>query len=354
MRMLAALAPTLVLVSLATISAAPQTRTIPAPSDVVAPLPGAKNTGAQNPRLAIDSSKVKFVLVTCRKDSRFRLVFGVVAKEIDLSQDDIAKQILEQGARFGQDRCPVPLGRDAFNTATGQFENIKVMLRRGDPATLTDDKFYVRGPDPNNYFDRPDIPRLHQLEGAYPDAVVSGRNYAAENFQWREYENLASIARYEAAEISRVKDEEKRRQQLYVQQIKAAAQQKAMREQSESAARNQRLANRQSIVRRLRIDVLVSGSDLRANPFPYKGKVVGVFTAFSAMRDANSAWFDNQSFLVLGVPSTRFPRPADVLLAGRVLGTQQVTIFGTEVTVPKLQFVDAYSCQQSDCRELNP
>lgn len=132
------------------------------------------------------------------------------------------------------------------------------------------------------------------------------------------------------------------------------AQKKAEREQSESAARNQRLANRQNVVRRLRIDALVSGSDLSANPFPYQGKVVGVFTTFSAMRDANSAWFGGQEFLVLGVPSTRFPRPVYVLLAGRVLGTQKVTILGTEVTVPKLQFVDAYPCQQSGCSELNP
>jgi uncharacterized membrane protein YgcG len=125
-------------------------------------------------------------------------------------------------------------------------------------------------------------------------------------------------------------------------------------ERALSAARNQRLVNRQNIVRRLRIDVLVPGEDLSANPFPYQGKVVGVLTVFSAMRDANSAWFGNQRYLVLGVPSTRFPRPVEVLLAARVIGTQKVTIFGTEGTVPKLQFVDAYPCQQSDCGELNP
>ncbi|MCX5822938.1 MAG: hypothetical protein NTY86_05375, partial [Deltaproteobacteria bacterium] len=79
-----------------------------------------------------------------------RYVIGVLAKEIDLSQDDVAaKQILDSAVRFAQTKCV----SDGF-TPGGQPDrpvaNIVIEVRHGDPATFTDDKFTGSRRHPDN------------------------------------------------------------------------------------------------------------------------------------------------------------------------------------------------------------
>ena len=98
-----------------------QTNTIPAPTDVAAPL-------ADAPK--IDPSKVKFLLADCteRIGGFLRQVNGIVARDIDLSVDATAMQLLQMGAAFAKEKCP---------SAPTPFGLIEVNLRSGDPASFT-------------------------------------------------------------------------------------------------------------------------------------------------------------------------------------------------------------------------
>jgi hypothetical protein len=299
---------------------------------------GPKNTGAQNAAPSIDSSKVRFVMVCCVEMNGVRLVFGVVAKEIDLSQDDIARQILEQAARFAQDRCPVPLGRDQLNRPTGQFKNIQVMLSRGDPATLTDDfDKRDRSEDPFQG------PRERMLKAAYPDAVVYATNdFDAESLTWWRYENKASSDRREAERRALANEQERQRQQLIAHQreVDRAAQQRV---QSEIAARSAAFAKANGVKH------FVTIQQLTANPFVYQGQVVAIACDFIQMNSATQGVFSSYGRVVVsGIPTARFTRPGSlVILAGRVLGNIEARP-GSGL-VPHLSFVGSAFCRQPGC-----
>jgi hypothetical protein len=314
MRMLLASALTLLLVSLAP----PVLRAVPS------------HVRAQTAAQGIDSSKAKFVLISCDESGSYRLVFGVVSKEIDLSLELTAKEVLGQGARFAQERCPKP----------GQFENIKVLLRWGDPSTLTDDKFYKgdRNEDPNQF------PRLDLLIAAYPDAVVTARNYDAEKFTWFEYDNIASDSRREAARIRLANEKEMHRQQLIAQQ-READRAAVRREQSEIAARSAAFVKTNGVKR------FVTIQQLTANPFVYQGQVVAIACDFIQMNSATQGVFSSYGRVVVsGIPTARFTRPGSlVILAGRVLGNIEAR--PRSGLVPHLSFVGSAFCRQPGCRE---
>src|ERR1017187_1945639 len=61
-----------------------------------------------------------------------RVVIGVLAKEIGLSDDAItSKGILNYAASVAQEKCPSPAG----------IADILIFVHHGDPTTFTDDKF---------------------------------------------------------------------------------------------------------------------------------------------------------------------------------------------------------------------
>ena len=285
-------------------------------------------------------------MVKCIKIGGVRVVFGVVAKEIDLSQqDDTAKQILERGGRFAQDRCPVPLGRSRgpYNiTAKGQFENITVRLSRGDPATLTDDfDKRDRAEDPFQ------LPRERMLHAAYPDHVVHARNTDAERLTWSEYDNEASSARKKAERIKLANEQERQRQQLIAQQMEIArtAQQRV---QSEIAARSAAFVKGNGVVH------FVTIQQLTANPFVYQGQVVAIYCEFQQMSSATQALFssNDRPFVVSAIPRARFTQQSSmVMLAGRVSGNIEMKLGLGTTLVPHLSFVGSAFCQQQGCSE---
>lgn len=78
-------------------------------------------------------------------------------------------------------------------------------------------------------------------------------------------------------------------------------------------------------------------SDLIANPFVYKEKVIAIRTKFIKMLSESEALFSGGIHAhVSGLPSTKFQKPQVVLLAGKVTGLKESMI--------ALQYVDSISC----------
>lgn len=309
----------------------------------------AQKAVAQNATPSITPSTVRFTMVYCTDIGSSRLVFGVVAKEVDLSHEDTAKQILEQGVRFGQERCPAPLGRHQSgpNTfdATGQFENVKVKLSRGDPSTLTDD-FAERNLNQDPW----QMQREERLNKAYPDVVVYAWNRAATGFKWASYSNKATDARNEAERV-KLANEQNRQYRQRIAQQKEVARVAQQRLQSEIAARSAAFVKAHGVAH------FVTIQQLTANPFIYQGQVVAIYGDFQQMNSATQALFssnnDNSLFVVSAIPKARFTQQrSEVMLAGRVLGKVEIKLPGLGPTLlPHLSFVGSAFCQQQYCSE---
>jgi hypothetical protein len=151
------LASVLTLVSLATLAVVPQTNTSPA--------------AARTP----DPSKVKFLLADCTKRAWGfnRQVNGIVARDIDLSADTTAKQLLQMAVAFARETCP---------SAPTPFGHIGVNLRPGDPASFTN----VR--EGFGY----DSPPVHDV---LPPDAVRAMTQDADQLNWGVYQNNPSRAR---------------------------------------------------------------------------------------------------------------------------------------------------------------
>lgn len=103
---------------------------------------------------------------------------------------------------------------------------------------------------------------------------------------------------------------------------------------------------------------LVPSETLVKNPFKFEKQTVAFIAKFEQMIAADQALFSvaQEPILVSGVPKTRFGESKySVLIAGTVLGTTTAKIppFG-EMSVPHVQYVNAYDCSAGGCSDILP
>ena len=219
--------------------------------------------GAQVASPSVDPSKVKFLMGWCSAGEDYRIVFGVVGKEIDLSQDGTAKQVMQMAARFAQEECPRPSGTN----------NVDATLYAGDPSTFTEDRFNYRtstGIRKSGSINRlvRDAYGNKSAYGGYGEGeAVWGRVYAGEPIRWGEYSNYAEKQkvrqRQAAAEEARARAEKARNAALLAQQKQVA----------EGQARARALKT-ENFLKKAGSKQIVNLGELCQNPFSYVGKVV--------------------------------------------------------------------------------
>jgi len=256
----------------------------------------------------IDPSKVKFLLAECavRSDrplpegANFRRVNGIVAKDIDLSVDATAKQLLQMAAALAIEKCP---------SSTAQYDDIEVYLRPGDPASFIDARqgfgFSLR-----RDFVPPDVVRASSSRG--------------NQLGWWLYQNIPGEARAQ----------EEQRQAI----------------QSALEARSS------AFVKANGVSHFVTLEQLAPNPFAYQGQVLAIYGSFEQMNSATQSLFSSRdkAFVVSGIPTARFRQHGDkVMLAARVLGNIEIKlpVLGPTL-VPHLSFVGSEFCQQPGCSEF--
>lgn len=93
---------------------------------------------------------------------------------------------------------------------------------------------------------------------------------------------------------------------------------------------------------------------LKANPFPYKGKVVGMMETFQQMVGDGEAMFGgNLDVVASGVPNTMFTQSgAATILAVRVNGVKPVKVFGMDMSAVDGTYKGAYLCKTQNCAEF--
>jgi hypothetical protein len=318
-----------------------------------------------------------------------RAVFGVLAEEINLSQDEITtKKILDRATRFAQEKCPCG-PPSPFEAGWHSRLNISVEVRHGDPATFTEDKYTgVRIGQGNSLLTVPDgIYELFKKD--YPVVAIEGKTstvgggdeshldkdghfdhdipwstsagWAKSSYRNRDRERLAMIEKKRADEerLARQRDEEagaanvRRAEAARIQQAQRtaqlAAQAATQKEQTELSARSA------AFVAANGVKHFVTISQLAANPFIYQGQVVAVYAVFAQMNSATEGLFSGSEFsdalLVSAIPTARFTQPRSmVMLAGRVVGKQEVKLplLGPTL-VPHISFVGSAFCQKQNC-----
>ena len=195
--------------------------------------------------------------------------------------------------------------------------------------------------------------------------VVIARSYKREMFQpeslnnlnWQEYRNIALEERFAMfdqkfnAEVNARQQEQNARRQEELR-----AQQEEVRRQQEFVAKAL-AARREEFEKSSAIAQWVESDELNANPFRFKGQIVGVFSRFKKMISENEAMFgaadpkfDGSDVLIIGkVPSTTFSTAQGVALAVRVVGMRPLKTANGETNIPDLEFVGLRFCSQSGC-----
>jgi hypothetical protein len=102
------------------------------------------------------------------------------------------------------------------------------------------------------------------------------------------------------------------------------------------------------------IAVWLPPADLKANPFPYKGKVVGVIDVFQQMIGSGEAVFgQDYDVVAVGVPNTLLTSPGTVaVIAIKITGIRQLKIRGTDTAAAEGSYIDSYICKTSKCTEF--
>jgi hypothetical protein len=175
---------------------------------------------------------------------------------------------------------------------------------------------------------------LHVTVGNPRGTVLDGRfsggrwQFGNNAPQWVEQERREEAAR-------------KEREERLAREAKIAA--------DKAAARRR---NREQFVSSHRVETLLNARTLKTNPFPFKGKVVGVYTAFSLMLSESEGLFGD--LVVSGLPSTAFTvEGQEVVLAVRVIGLRPVKLpMGMEVPLPQGAYVGAFLCRAPRCGDF--
>jgi hypothetical protein len=102
------------------------------------------------------------------------------------------------------------------------------------------------------------------------------------------------------------------------------------------------------------ITVWLSPADLKANPFPYQGKVVGVIDIFQQMIGSGEAVFGHDYDVVaMGIPNTLLTSPGTTaVLALKISGIRQLKIRGTDTAAAEGTYIDSHICETSKCTEF--
>jgi hypothetical protein len=236
-------------------------------------------------------------------------VVGIVDREIDLSDDPTAQQILLMGFAFGREQCP-PHGENFQGVPRSR--SVSVSLFPGDPATVTvDDVQKILKAHEYSSYSGP--PPLDKVDGVWstenPDLIYGYRNYPKALKEGRAY----------------YAQEERKRTAALEQQRQA----------------EQKIAARwAAFLKTNRVKQVVEIDQLTANPFVYKGQVVAISGFFERMNSPTQGIFlmRGYMFVVSGISTARFTqRGSAVVLAGRVLGNIEVKPGLT--VVPHLSFV---------------
>ena len=279
----------------------------------------------------IDPSKVKFLPQSpCSVgfgNTVDQRIMGVVTREVDLSDDLTALQLLQMGFTFGREQCP-PRGENFQGVL--RERTVSVNLKPGDPATFTaanlPEIFGVRGF--GTTFDTPPDLVSGTWANSKPDLILGYMNAPR------------------ALKLSQAYDAQEARQRNAAQEQQRQAEQTR---QAQIAARSAAFVKATGVTR------FVTVQQLAANPFVYQNQVVAIYGEFQQMNSATQGLFsaNNQTFVVSAIPTARFTQQRSmVMLAGRVLGNIEIKlpVLGSTL-VPHLSFVGSAFCQQQFCSE---
>jgi hypothetical protein len=123
------------------------------------------------------------------------------------------------------------------------------------------------------------------------------------------------------------------------------------KEDERNSAILQSKAKREKFVTDYSIVAFTSQQALKANPFPFKDKVVGLRADFVQMVGSGEALFGD--LFVINVPNTAFTSPGLAsILAVKIAGVRPIKILGTEIPLPYGNYVGVYMCTTTDCRDF--
>lgn len=261
----------------------------------------------------VEPSSVVFNMRRCTKYENYRVVIGVVEKEIDLSYNLVAKHLLEKAANFAEEKCP-----------RKRFRNIHVFLSR-------DSK------DPIQNF------------------AVKARNYDENKLTWFEYDNNENEklhAEYRAKREEKKRLEWEAKKQLEAEKKRLEMEARKAREVKEKEEARKRL---NEFILKNGVEKWLTTEALAVNPFIYEDKTVAIVAEFEEMLSATEGVFAvNELFVVSGIPKGLFTKKARVVLAGSVVGKTELKWKFMQMLVPHLKFVGVHFCKDLRCSDMFP
>jgi len=253
-------------------------------------------------------------------------LIGEVPKKVFLLDDKAAQSLIAKGIQIATSVCN---------------ERISKALPMTFEITLTPDDCQMKawgfGTLSGDLRVEPEL--VHAKWDCKESKMLSYTNFALEEKQAK-LEEEARKAKQEAYEKEQARLEEEARK-ANEEALKAAEDKNRSRREAAEKLFDE-------FSHKYGVEVWPNITELFANPFVYEGKCIGLASRFRQMTSATQGIFQTglvQGVVVSGIPKGFFRAEADVLLAGRVLGTME--------GVPHLKFIGAYFCKREDnCEEM--
>ena len=265
-------------------------------------------------------------------------VVGKLSATAHVADDAIARQLLNKGRVYAFQKC----GR-----LTRVLDGSSVEATPSDIAIFLYDTDFNDANYENVWVARAYFHRLatESQASGYQNKPAAA---AAEQRRKQEEQQQRAAQEQQMADQRRVQDEQ--------------ARQRAEQARLEAERRNKEAQDRKAAARVIfsrfaeqnHIAAWPALADIEANPFIYEGKTIGIRTSFMEMLSKDRGLFGVQEpILVTEIPPGRFARRAEILLAGRVMGKENVKLpFLGDVLVPHLGFVDTYICIEAGCEDV--
>jgi len=153
------------------------------------------------------------------------------------------------------------------------------------------------------------------------------------------------------------------RPRILAEMQKEQAEEAAAHAQEEERLRIYRAVQerRMSFIRENGIQSWPSSEQITANPFRFKGSVVGIKTTFVKMISEGEALFGSGScflgicpdaLMISDVPSTQFGGGETLILAIKVRGIKVHKTETGEMPIPDITYIASFQCRQNNCTDF--
>ncbi len=281
---------------------------------------------------AIGLGIIRFEITHCEPKSfapSYRVIRGDVIPELNLASRVVTEKLLSLAEQTVWRDCPIITRSLWEDRKTEDRTNIVVQLYQGGQK-LVRARSYER-----------DAPDKSKNRVVFENPLKSLKRKRRTIRVWQEYSNDATSKLLRNANARLAADKKQRKSELERKRQEAA-------QRTHNARKEAARIRRAAFEMQTGIKVWPSGKELKVNPFPFKGKVIGLKAEFERMLSETDALLSfthsSEKIILAKAPYKKLRRSGPVVLAGRLLGKVGPAL--------SMELAGIYFCSDRKCSKM--